>query len=693
MKNRILAIVLAVVLIGTAIFFAVYQKYGTTFDYAKKDMSKYINISLNDVKNADDKSVEHETAEEKDAEAYIASLLADYEKLELDKKYEGVIGKYDTVFYFYYVTLKDEEGNEITISKATHLDPTVSVKNWANTQMCADDDLARAFADLIGKDIKEYSYNYFVSGELFEGDNLRFDFERIDKDGKVVKDTDRKGVLNADLDNAKVTDGEDTVFGAGFYEALKDATIGSKKEITLGEDDAKVTYNVTVNYVTRDTVVGGSIKNGDVVYLTYKDSDGKETTYHHAIGGTENTDAYDEKFGTGFAAALEALTIGAEDFTDITVTVTGEDGATTEKVVPVKVTGVYRADKEGTEEADIKRAEVGVTFDRTYEEDAKDTAETDSKIELKGKTVTYHIFPVYFYDAELNLETIVHDLNYTSDEDVKDTLLAKYLDAYHAWDENNTSYTDLNKEYEDAKEAYEAAKAEDSGKTADEIKELEDAMNTAKEKADKAKTALDESKTDLDKAAEEYAKEKEVEVDTLVPEEIALEEFGKYALEKAQDLKDQSFREKLAEVIWNNLLKTVKNNGVNYPKKAVKLAYKALIDEQEEEYYENRSAKYSEYKNFKAFLVAQKGEDYKDVLTREAEEIVLAKLVLYRLVELYDVSLSTAQESLIAIYVAYLGYNESEMRAARLFDNAVEKLTEDLYPEIFKEDAKEDSAN
>ena len=48
MKKRILCLVLAVVLVGSAIGFFVYDKVGNTFNYAKNP-SKYVTISNADV--------------------------------------------------------------------------------------------------------------------------------------------------------------------------------------------------------------------------------------------------------------------------------------------------------------------------------------------------------------------------------------------------------------------------------------------------------------------------------------------------------------------------------------------------------------------------------------------------------------------------------------------------------------------
>ena len=45
MKKRILCLVLAVVLIGSAVFFFTYGKLTASYPYADKDMSKYVNIA------------------------------------------------------------------------------------------------------------------------------------------------------------------------------------------------------------------------------------------------------------------------------------------------------------------------------------------------------------------------------------------------------------------------------------------------------------------------------------------------------------------------------------------------------------------------------------------------------------------------------------------------------------------------
>ena len=773
MKKKILSIALAVVLVATAIFFAVYQAYGHSYNYAKKDMSKFVNLSWEELLATDDKSIKYDDyiADEKEALAYIASLLSDYSTLKLETKYEGEIGQFDTVAYVYYITMENEDGTVTTISAASSIDPTVGTSKLPHVQMNTEGDLEELMAALLGQKVEKYSFNVItavtsedVKNSIFAEDTIYFDYEKTDKDGKVTTGSYEKGKA-ADLD-AK--------FGQGFGAEMLKLEIGDKNaEIKIGDD----TYKVTVRFVTRNTVDGGAIQNGDVVYFNY--TSGSTTLPYYAVAGTDNA-ALDEKFGAGFADKLFALEIGAEK-TEIEIPAAEENQLS--KKYQVAVEYAYRADLSTTDAEHITYAESYFEFDRTYAEDAEDVADIKdaegNPIELKGKTVRYHVVPLYFYDAVYDYETIVNVLKYPSGTTVKNTVLAKFLTAYVAYE---TAVETLEQAKEDLAAAEKAladntddtktttlesavTKAKTAVTTAEKsldtaVEAFDKLVKEAKEAAEKAEGETTEEKTEEEKLAEAldayllalsnrlskehaynkavaaweaakeadgvdvpgsdaelalgnaaskkneasvaysmagaeetaalnaYAAAKGVAADTITVSSITLEAYAKYSLEMAQDQNDSEFRSDIAELVWNAALELVQEKGVNYPKKALNVTYAALYDQAEQEYYENKTSKYSKYKTLKAYLVGEIGADYKEEFKKQAQEVVLYNLVVYRLAELTGVELTEEDTAMFVFYEMYLGYDVAGMETSTLFDMAMDHITEELYPEVFAEDAE-----
>ena len=165
----------------------------------------------------------------------------------------------------------------------------------------------------------------------------------------------------------------------------------------------------------------------------------------------------------------------------------------------------------------------------------------------------------------------------------------------------------------------------------------------------------------------------------------AINGYREQIKEEVKEDKEDKFSYAVAKEVWNALLEQVKDSA-KYPSRAVKVAYRGLIDEHKSNYYENRDKKpYSEYSTFKSYLKqsAYAGKDYKAELTSEAEQIVLEKMVLYRLVELYDVTLTQSQEMMMNFYTMYMDENYcDEVRAAYLFDNVMQKIAEQVCPAI-----------
>ena len=65
---------------------------------------------------------------------------------------------------------------------------------------------------------------------------------------------------------------------------------------------------------------------------------------------------------------------------------------------------------------------------------------------------------------------------------------------------------------------------------------------------------------------------------------------------------------------------------------------------------------------------------------------MLEQLVLYRLVEMYDVTLTSSQESMLTIYKLYMSEKAAETaRTSYLFDNVMQKIAEEICPAVKKD--------
>lgn len=725
MKKRILCLVLAVVLVGSAIGFFVYDKVGNTFNYAKNP-SKYVTIS-----NADaiktlytGGKTQPDAVTETDLQAAVAKALASLQK----DGTVGIIRLYDTLYVKYYATV-EVDGKVKVITKTETLEPTKST----SVQLGADSDLARLFVEfLLGKDGSTTSYRTYTKDEIMKGDKIVFSYT-VDGEGGDARENVKRNVIGATFLDDIEADGAAAGLTAKFLEKLanREAKINEAITLELGEGDSKKTYVITVGYALRDKIVGGGVEDGDHLRFVYneitkdgeEDKEGKDTIHTGVL--SENLD---KEFGTGFYAKLKTLEIGKKTAEKFSTTITKEDGTTETKEYKVEIQYVEgREDTSSLTDEQIERAERYIEFDKTYAEDSDAKADNDEKLELKGKTVHYYVAVTGVKTYAYNYTNIVdakNGLKYTAE---KDSNLEKYLTAY-------ADYVKAQKAYDDAK-----ALTGDKAKTAEELQKLEEAAATAKEayldaevvyidtlkptdeeelkkfnegklkayydalkaliEANKALKAADE-KTDalkeavtaaeaaLKTALNAYAEEKKVSLeDVKYVDIVARDAYEKKTTEGLEDGKKDKLAYEIAKEVWKKLLEEA-GKTVKYPGKAVRVAYRGLIDGYKTNYYENRDkSPYKDYSSFKSYLKnsAYAGKDYKAEITEEAKQIVLEQLVLYRLVEMYDVTLTSSQESMLTIYKLYMSEKAAETaRTSYLFDNVMQKIAEGICPAVKK---------
>ena len=734
MKKRILCLVLALVLVGSAVGFFVYDKVGNTFNYEKKsgkyltiDGKEYVKSLYTGGKTAPDEV--SETA----LRAAVAKALASLQKA-VGTDDNGVVDYttirlYDTLYVKYYATIG--EGEDLTvITKPETRDPSKST----SIQLGTDDDLARIFLGLIGQNASLTAYRTAKSGsEIYLGDTIVFKYT-VGGEGGDDRENLRATVgSTADFLAAVETKEGVTGLTAKFLDAVKEKNVkvGDAVTLTVGEGDDAKTFDITVQYALRDWVIGGDLKDGDYVRLVIneitkdeedKDVVGKDTDY---TGQVVKADL-DAEFGEGFYDKLMTIKIGEkteEKFSAVKHMTDSEGNASDEtKEYMVKVVRVEggRENVRSLPENERSLGESYLDVKKEYAEDSDAKADNDETLSLAGKTVTYHIAITDVKTVAYNYATVTDGtdgLKYTAEtdsdieklfkaydaltdaqknDDAKDSDLTEQLKALNeakaALLDAEIAYIDTLKPedgsklkaYYDAVKAVIAAKkalsdAEglegEEAKTEDEMKPLRKAVETAEAAATAALNA--------------YAEEKEVSLKDLgYVDIVARDAYEKQETETIEDENKDKLAYEIAKEVWEKLLEDAAKK-VKYPGRAVRIAYRGLVDGYKTNYYENRDKEpYSNYKSIKDYLKnsAYAGKDYKAELTNEAQEIVLEQLALYRLVDLYEIKLTENQEANLKIYqqIVAASYIDS-MRTGYLFDNLMQKVAEDICPAVAKD--------
>ena len=735
MKKRILCLVLALVLVGSAVGFFVYDKVGNTFNYAKKS-GKYLTIGDKNYVNSlyTGGKTEPEAVDETALRAAVAKALASLQKAVGTDDNEVVnyttIRLYDTLYVKYYATIGEGE-DEIIITKSETLDPSKS----SSIQLGADDDLARIFLGLIGKNASLTSYRTAAKDSgIYLGDTIVFKYTVGGEGGEDRENL--KTVVSSTEDFLKAVETKEGVTGltAKFLEAVKNKNVkvGDAVTLTAGAGESEKTFDITVQYALRDWVIGGDLKDGDYVRLVIneitKDGEGKDVVGKDPdyTGQVVKADL-DAEFGEGFYDKLMTIKIGekTEEKFSAVKHMTDSDNNTFDetKEYMVKVVRV-EGGRENAKDLPANERSLGesyLTVTKEYAADSDAKADNDETLSLAGKTVTYHIAVTdvktaaydyahitdskdglkYSVESGSDLEKLFKTYDALADaqkayDDAKDGDLTEVLkalnDAKLAMLEAEVTYIDTLKPEDDSKlkAYYDAVKALINAKKAladAEALEGENAKTEAEMNA--LREAVENAEAAATAARNAYADEKGISLTDVKYVDIAARDaYEKQETETLEDENKDKLAYEIAKEVWEKLLADA-GKTVKYPNRAVRIAYRGLVDGHKTNYYENREKEpYSNYKTFKDYLrnSVYAGKDYKAELTNEAQEIVLEQLVLYRLVDMYDITLTTNQESVLRIYqqIGASSYID-QMRTGYLFDNVMQKIAEDICPAVAKD--------
>ncbi len=689
MKKRIISLILVVAL-------AFLTLTGCSYNYAKDDMSKYATLDAEAFFNAlqaltitdGDFGTDETVRQSKVQDAIAAAILKVTDTT--DKKFAGKVEKYDSLYFCYYAT--DAEGNIFFASKMDESKPT-NIQLGLTTL----EGLNKAVSEgALDKEIADYRYFTSSATVVGKGDALSISYTKTWNDG--VED--------------KTETVTQEYFVVGENNKLADALIGEQVGVVLSKEikftdkdqagtDIEYTYtDVKVESIVKDNSTD-KVADGDVIFVTYTytfsaaqwlnsetntydlpegysaeniDSDGnyKATVSYQVMNVTKDADDATDETKT-FAGQLVDKNVGSTT-SSITVKNVEIDGKTVEmKYTNVKVNWIVKSDN----------APFTVTY-TPYEEELKEDnsnkkTETNiygEKITLNGVELTYNIFPVYYLDvAELSAEVILREFYSTvastvvaehdeTEEDHDHEALTSYVfetlndEEYKNGDNTlaalveelvtlNSTLTTKEKAETEALTALTTAQtnlAEDDGASESETASLKTKLQNANIAYLTAKTEADNAEADVEAKITAILACKKGETGV---ESALVADYNEYQYNTLEDAYKADINKKIAAKIIEYLDKSVKFED-NLPKRAVKNAYKAIMNTYKYDFYEGNysssssssststETNYAHYNgDFDAYLIdkltSNKGDmdTVEAAIQAEAEETVKDIIIIY----------------------------------------------------------------
>ncbi len=495
--------------------------------------------------------------------------------------------------------------------------------------------LEKIYTTLVGKvDTKDEDLKK-TEGNLDKNDLLYFCYyATYEKDGNtVIVYPSQMKVASAS--SIKLGSNE---LAEGLYENLAIKVIESMGE--AGEIDfADLAYSI-------DASTSAKGEEGDVAYVTYTKTEGSTQT----------------------VVNYEKVTLSAESENPVAKKLVGKNVGTVEsewtegegesavKYTSAKI--LWVVEDEGTEYT--------VTYTLEDKISTKDLAVGTTSIDIEKDTVlTYHVYPVYYYEvAEFSAEEVLKTLITSLTKDSLECL-DECEELINTFKEKVTALTNAEKAYDEAVTAQK--KAETALETAE-------AAARTKGEADETVTDIDAyiaadatviaAKSDLEtkNAAVTEKETKKTEAETARDDAMKAiftkvgaedEAAGKAKIEEEykETVKDtlvaeynKDIKNKLAKAIWDLMKKSIKVSS--YPKKAVNEVYDRMYESHEYTFYTESDSSTSEsyYSihggSFKEYLTTKMGADsFKDAkakLRTEAEAYVADVIVIYFIADVLD---------------------------------------------------------
>ena len=670
MKKRIIALVLVVVMSVLTL-----ASCGS-FNFVNEDLSAYATFKYDEFKAALEKIVLEDsddfnfTTNEEIRQAKVAKAV--YEKVadaiiaaakDDDHKTTGTLGAGDVLYYVYYA--EDESGNVYFSTEMKETALTSSNK-------------AEHVIKLGAIDVND---------------------EDDDEIKKLIKEN---LVENADL--------SDYVYSMILADELQ-----SEAEKKLKEDNPKA----TAEEITAAKEAAIKVQEGDKIVISYKRSyvkteeAAKPTITESAAYETvilDNTDPFLAKFlADGSKANVGgtlSVKVDGKDKTEFNVVI-GEKEYT---YSDVKILWKVEKNEKGNFSEPI------ATFKYTHKEDKNETPDncretTAGKVNLKGKELTYYVYPVYAIEAPAADEITAADLlklvitaakitkdsfdafedeGYVYKEEGKDdvkitTLVQEILDIYDTTKENNEFYKEgadlqkLNQDYLDKK-----AISDKTGATTDQKNATTD-----------AKTALSDKQKEM--ADERIEKISACVKGTDKASDAIVKEYCEDTYHTMKEAYDTAITQAVQAKVWALIQSSVIVDKSKLPEKLVKEYKQHLLDSYEYQYYKgyvtgsSTVTNYSKYDTFDAYLMS------KEVLDCTADKIdgaldAKAREYIVPIVQIYVVSKACEADALAAL-PTFIEQDIEEGKAYEVDEHSFEEAYGDKAAEKIAEAKKQADEN
>jgi len=459
---------------------------------------------------------------------------------------------------------------------------------------------------------------------------------------------------------------------------------------------ALASFDFTDKAYSSDTT--GTASEGAVVYVTY--------TYSYKVTGDDGVEKEESGTRTNDRIVIAAAPAEGAAATSLASYLCGKDVNKALDKTTITEEGKGEVSYSGIKINWVAKGNEVTSFtDVTFADEDKNVTDTNGKPRnLKGKELTYHIYPTHFVNVpEFNATNLVNTI---LGEDIDAEIIYQLLfgEEYAGLDADNkddeakiAERNELVKPYitkDGEKDVTLAALIENIAKLQKEVKEAEEALADKEEDVTEATTARDKAKDAVDQAGDAAT---DAQKDSLTKAETNLTNATK-ARDDAKTLRDNKVADKDAKIATllgitvdgvatsDRLVKGYKITTYNYlqdsynneikmnlateiyyfltkniavtgtPEDAVKMTYDQMIENYEYEFYKedyDTSKKISNYKqykgSFKKFLIAAVTSDIKTVKTydeavaaikEKAAEYVKPIVQIYVAAKAYDVVVS-----------------------------------------------------
>ena len=725
MKNRIIALILVVVMSVLAL-----ASCGS-YNFATEDLSSYATwadgkdlaaflaalkkLEIEDDTFTTDEDIRNAIVKSGIYDKILTKIIANTKEADRVTDFEkNPLGAGDVLYFVYYATLPDADGNPIVLFRS-EFDPTkVTATNSKIPHMLKldlrldeknDDFLIQLKEALEGKNLNDYTYLTKTAAQL-KADAK----EALENDEAKIKEIREKA--EDDLKKKHETEEKPAPTEAELKTAADKAVADA---ITAAQNDAvkvQAGKTIVISY-TRTHKVPKVDKDGNPVL----DAEGKQEmeTITETVKFEEITldpskpldakllhpDATANIGDTKFNAFISKTEATEDKKAQVTKNTTFDikDGETTYTYKDVSINWLVNTTEESITPIIIK--DYVLYPEKDYLDDEGNRKKNDKgeeikqevtvetlehngeRIDLVGKKLTYHVYPVYAIDApsydemkennayellyhlygsaldEKDFDVLGEDYKYTGKndkgEDVEETvkdLLKEITKVFVA--EKTVKKEDLQKE--DDLNTYYFTKGEDGKLVATKLWTLLEEYQTKQKDAGTATTGV---KAEAAKAALEALNEARNEAIKVIIEKIAdakkgddvlgqkaLDEYSETEYNTKETQYESAISKKINQAVWDVITEYVKIENDKIPEKLIKEFRDQIYEYHKYEYYvgptDNQYSQrhydtYAEKGGLDAYLVAKAGLGLKTGFTKDELEAALKKAALEDIIPLVKV--------------------------------------------------------